>query len=149
MPQVAPIADNPSTKKLRDEINTVAPWIIMGKRLGLFKSIDVDVDQLRKEINVFSPLADEFNHYFSEKGWIAYDSFHVPTMEKAVSLAKKGNEKEAEETILDYYRDINLMRIMIIKRGSSVEVFRPRKQLPFMRWMITKMAVIIRAYYYF
>ena len=129
MPQVAPIADNPSTKKLRDEINTVAPWIIMGKRLGLFKSIDVDVDQLRKEINVFSPLADEFNHYFSEKGWIAYDSFHVPTMEKAVSLAKKGNEKEAEETILDYYRDINLMRIMIIKRGSSVEVFRPRKQL--------------------
>jgi hypothetical protein len=125
-----PIKDNPSTKKLRDEMESMSAFIKVGKVFGLTKNIDVpDMGQMIKDLDNLAGLPDEFNGFFANKGWIAYESFHVPTMQKAVDLMKSGDTETAEDTILDYYKDSKMIRMMIVSRGTAVEAYKPRKQL--------------------
>jgi len=125
-----PIKDNPSTKRFSDDLTAMSTLLNVGKLLGINVGDDVpNIKEMRKQFENLASLPDEFNSLFAQKGWIAYESFHVPTMEKAIEFAKQGDEQAAENAILEYYRDCKNIRMMIVSRGSSVEAYKPRKQL--------------------
>ena len=124
-----PIKDNPSTKKLKEEIAGMSALLEFAKLLGIEPKGDIpDIKQMQKDLEKLSKLPDEFNSTFASKGWIAYESFNITVMEKAVELFKQGAEKAAEDEILSYY-SVDNIRIMIVSRGSSLEAYKPRKQL--------------------
>lgn len=125
----APIKDNPSAKKLKDEMNSMSILLGIGKLFGIQLNDDIpSIKEMKKQIDELTKLPDEFNAFFAKEGWIAYESFHVYTMQKAVDLMKQGNTEAAENEILNYYRALNNIR-MIISRGGSVKAFVSRKQL--------------------
>ncbi|KNY30585.1 hypothetical protein [Pseudobacteroides cellulosolvens] len=123
-----PIKDNPSTKKLKEEMDSMNSLITFGKFLGVFKKEEFkELSGLRNQLEILTTLPDDFNGFFSKHGWIAYEGFNVEVMKKAIEYAKQGKFKEAEEEILNYYIEDNIR--FIISRGASIEAFRARRQL--------------------
>lgn len=123
------IADNPSTKKLNDEINGMSALLDFANLLGFTPQGEIpDIKQMKKDLEKLSKLPDEFNSAFASNGWIAYESFNVNVMGKAIELHKQGKEKAAEDEIIAYYNTDNI-RMMIVRRGSAVKAYKPRKQL--------------------
>ncbi len=124
-----PIKDNPSTKKLQEEMDGMSALLSVAKLFGFKPPKDLpDIKKLKRELSNLSKLPDEFNEAFGSKGWIAYESFNVPVMQKAVDLFNNGDEKAAEDEIIAYY-NVDNIRMMIVGRGSSVDAYRPRKQM--------------------
>jgi uncharacterized protein (UPF0335 family) len=126
----ARIQDNPSNKNMQEQIRVMSTLLRIGTLFGKVPSEWIQqLEEIKEQSEALTKTLDEFNAFFSDKGWITYEMFNVSVMEKAVKLMKQGKPGEAEEAILDYYRDIDTIRMMIVKRGWSVESYRPRKQL--------------------
>lgn len=124
------IKDNPSTKKLKDEMNSMSALLSIGKFFGMAADDNIlKLKGIQKQLDEISKCPDEFNTFFADKGWIAYETFSFTTMQKAVDLMKQGDAEAAENVILYYYKDIKTMRMMIASRGSAVKAYIPRKQL--------------------
>jgi len=123
------IKDNPSTKKFKEDLEGMSALFTLTNMFGITQKEDMpDIDKIKNDLEKLSRLPDDFNSAFARKGWIAYESFSVPVMEKAVELFKKGDEKAAENEIMTYY-SVNNIRMMIVGRGGAVEAYKPRKQL--------------------
>jgi hypothetical protein len=73
-------------------------------------------------------VPDRFNHFFSKKGWIAFESLSFDLMEKCVKLAEAGKSEEAEDALLEYFTDREKISILVT-RLNNVEEFRPRRAL--------------------
>lgn len=124
-----PIKDNPTTKKLQEEMEGMSNLLKIAKLFGLEVSKNLsEVDEMKQDLSTLAKLPDEFNTAFGDKGWIAYESFSIPVMKKAIELFNQGDEIAAENEIIDYYNADNI-RMMIIGRLSLVEEYIPRKQL--------------------
>ena len=52
---------------------------------------------MKKDLLGIATLPDDFNNAFSADGWIAYESFSVPVMEKAIDLYNNGDKKQTEK----------------------------------------------------
>jgi len=118
----APIKDNPSTKKLKGEMAVASVILKICKLFGMKFDDMPDIKVMRKQLDDLAKLPDEFNTFFADKGWIAYESFHVPTMQVAVELMKQGDAEAAENEILSYYKDFSNIRMMIVSRGSVIDM---------------------------
>ena len=125
----APIKNNPSAKKLRGERAVASAILNICKLFGMKFNNMPDIKAMRKELDDLAKLPDEFNSFFAEKGWIAYESFRVPTMQIAVELMKQGDVESAENEILSYYKDFSNIRMMIVAKGNMLEAYKPRKHL--------------------
>ena len=125
----APIKDNPSTKQLKGEMAIASVILKTCKLFGMKYDDMPDIKAMRKQLDDLAKLPDEFNTFFADKGWIAYESFHVPTMQVAIELMKQGDAEAAENEILSYYKVFSNIRMMIVSRGSVIEAYKPRKQL--------------------
>ena len=124
-----PIRDNFSIKKLQEDMNGISVLLTLAKLFGFKPNKDLpNIKKLKEELRNISQLPDKFNEYFGSKGWIAYESFSVPIMQKAVELFENGDEKAAEEEIISYY-NVDNIRMMIIGKGNSLKAYMPRKQL--------------------
>src|SRR5262245_56755000 len=103
------IADNPSYQKLRTEMEQFS---ILGKVLQHFdpkiKEALKKLPDLQEQLENIAKTPDEFNHYYSERGWIAYESMKADIMNSAVSLAKDCKIEEGEKILMDYYSPENL-----------------------------------------
>jgi hypothetical protein len=86
------------------------------------------VGDLEKQFKQIQEKPDKFNHYFSERGWIAFESLNFDIMVKCVELAEKGRIDEAEDVLLDYFNDQETISFLI-KRLTNIEEFRPRRTL--------------------
>lgn len=99
------LKNNPSTKKLCDEIDGMEVLLKVSKFFGFKPKEDFpDIKKIKQELSELSKLPDDFNAAFGDKGWIAYESLSVPVMQKAVDMFKSGDEKGAEDETVAYYR---------------------------------------------
>jgi len=97
-----------------------------GQNTGEVVSLLDKVPEFQKQLESLTTTPDEFNKFYSERGWAAYESMKFEIMENAVSLAKDGRIDEGEKVLVDYY-DQNLKRK--INFISGVSEFRLRMRL--------------------
>lgn len=121
------IADNPSARTASNALKLAKATRFT---TGLFKTLPIkneNVDRLHQatdavvnQSDIFD-LPDRFNDAFSDEGWIATDSMSVEVMRKAIELSESGSKQEAEEVILNWFRQeaIALFAIQRSKRFSK------------------------------
>ena len=85
--------------------------------------------ELNRQYNQIKETPDDFNSFFSEQGWIAYETMNFDIMLKSVELAKSGSKDEAEQILVDYYSEDTLR--FSIMRLKGIEEFRPRINLTY------------------
>lgn len=88
-------------------------------------------EELEEEAEKYKRLKEiiyKFNKYFSERGWIAFESLDKNLIESCVDLADKGKLEEAEEELINYYFDREKIDVLI-KRLIYYKDFQPRRSL--------------------
>ena len=121
------IADNPSVRTASNALKLAKATRFS---TGLFKTLQIkneNVDRLYQAADAvvnqsdILDLADRFNDVFSDEGWIATSSMSVEVMHKAIELSESANKQEAEDVILDWFRQetIALFAIQRSKRFSK------------------------------
>ena len=125
------IADNPSAR-------TASNALILAKATrfitGLFKTLPIkneNVDRLHQaadaainQSDIFD-LPDRFNDAFADEGWIATSSMSVEVMRKAIELSESAHKQEAEEVILDWFRQ-ETIALFAIERSKRFSKSRTR-----------------------
>lgn len=76
------------------------------------------LSDIEKQINDIRFTPDRFNQYYSELGWIAYESMNSDLMKNAVSLAEDDKRDDGEQSLLEYYADNDRIRYLITRLKS-------------------------------
>ena len=71
------------------------------------------LSDIEKQINDIRFTPDRFNQYYSELGWVAYESMNSDLMKNAVRLAEDNKRDDGEKSLLKYYADNNRIRYLI------------------------------------
>lgn len=127
------IADNPSSKKIIDEmkgfeiLESMYRCLPNGEQLfpkaeGIFS----DFSKL-KEDSLILNLPDEFNDLFSEHGWVAYGSLNINIIKKSIMLYQINGVECAENFLADTYDDECLKWKILRFNGHSL--FKKRIRL--------------------
>jgi hypothetical protein len=128
------ISENPFFSNLRQQmqgfeaISAATKWL---SKLGItgdaWNEAVRKFPELKQTFQELSVIPDKFNEFFSNRGWIAYESMNFETMKKAVELAEKGDADSAEKLLIDYHRPENVN--WKVTRLMGVDEFRPRMEL--------------------
>lgn len=110
---MARISDNPSYTELLNQVK--------GLKLALsllpvrnpewehkLSDIEKQIDEIR-----FTP--EKFNQYYSESGWIAYESMNSDLMTNAVRLAEDNKRDDGEQLLLKYYTDNDSIKYLLTR----------------------------------
>lgn len=127
------ISDNPSYQKLRKEMEAAATFRKVLDLLdpdnkitgGLIKILD-KVPEFQKHLENLASAPDDFNRFYSERGWAACESMKYEVIESAVNLAKDGRIEEGEKVIVEYFDQNLKWKVDSIR---SVSEFKPRMRL--------------------
>jgi hypothetical protein len=108
------IADNPTAKKIIEQINafdsfeTLYRFIPFSKRLfPKLDSVFADFSKLKEQAAILL-IPDRFNELFSQHGWIAYESMNFDVMKAAIDLHESDGLVRAEEYLADSYDEETL-----------------------------------------
>lgn len=120
------IEDNPSHKKFKKQLDNADQLAGFVKLLGengldtesLIKALEDGVPGIKKQFDALSKTPDQFNGYFSQKGWIAYESMNFDLMKDAVKLADERKIDAAEELLIKHYTSTEIKRLIITLRGT-------------------------------
>lgn len=85
------------------------------------------------KVQELSSVPDEFNEFFSRRGWIMYDVMNMDVAKQAVEKARLGFFVEAEQILVDYYDPRTVEIKLALMKG--VRAFRPR-------WALARKAFI-------
>ncbi|MCP1188024.1 hypothetical protein NKR17_02790 [Priestia flexa] len=85
-------------------------------------------EDINKQYSAIKNVPDRFNHFFAQKGWIAFETLSFDLMEKCVKLAEAGKPKEAEDALIEYFTDRDRISFLVT-RLNNVQEFRPRRTL--------------------
>jgi hypothetical protein len=122
------ISDNPSYQKLRTEMGQFS---VLGDFLGhLDPNFQEKMSKLRRlqtELESAAKMPDDFNHIFSDRGWITYESMSSQVMETSINVARAQGVDEGEKVLLEYYSPENVKNRLGFIRGISQ--FLPRMRL--------------------
>lgn len=128
------IEDNSSFEEFRNNLKGVKPIKKIASFLAPFSSTakgilnDLkDFDEIEKQFEEISKSPDQFNHYFSELGWIAHESGSHDLILECISLAKADNIKAAEEKLADHYTTEEMK--WLVKATYGVPEFKIRNSL--------------------
>lgn len=128
------IEDNSSFEEFRNNLKGVKPIKKIASFLAPFSSTAKGIlqdlkgfDDIEKQFEEISKSPDQFNHYFSELGWIAHESGNHNLILECISLAKADNIKEAEEKLADYYTTEEMQ--WLVKATYGVPEFKIRNSL--------------------
>jgi hypothetical protein len=127
------ISENPSTKKLLDQIQGIEAlkdlfemipfgstfFPSAGEHLGAFSKLKEQADVLL--------VPDRFNETFSPQGWIAYESMSLKVMLQAIEVEKEEGLTAAEAYLADQY-DEDTLKFGVMRCNGHVE-FRKRLRL--------------------
>ena len=109
------IEDIHSYKKIRKDIKGFKALSSLAKFASLLGLVDKEqlkglekINEIEEQMNELSKLPDEFNDYFSDKGWIAYESMNTNVIKSAIQFAKQGEEEKAESELLNHYSGENI-----------------------------------------
>lgn len=129
------IADNPSFKKLNSGLSNAKiikdNLPIIGDLIGIDTEILSDslkdIEKLKEDFDLLSVLPDEFNGYFSRRGFVVYEFMHLPTIKLAVEKAKAGDIDGAELDLVNHYSEEQVR--FYLSRMKNISAFRPRLHL--------------------
>lgn len=127
------IIDNPSTKKLLEELGEFETLEGLYKAFPFAQKLFPNAEgafaklQQIKEQSKFLLIPDKFNEAFSSEGWIAYESMNVPAMEEALTIKSEQGLEKAETFLANYYDAENLK--WGIMRFHGHQDFRKRIRL--------------------
>lgn len=129
------IKDNYSFKEMDMTVNGTKEMQLMyeiAKQFG-FSNSGIDeafqnFEDISKKYKPIKHIPSRFNHFFAQKGWIAYESLNFPLMERCVKLAEDGKPDEAEEALVEYFNDRKTVGFLVT-RLIHLQEFRPRRTL--------------------
>ncbi len=87
-----------------------------------------DAQKAIKQVEELQEIPDKFNKFFSERGWIAYESLKFELMKECVALAEQGKIDEAEEALIEYFNDKDTISILMASL-THIKQFKPRRTL--------------------
>lgn len=110
---MARISDNPSYTELLNQVKgmkVLLNLLPVGNTEWRHKLSDIErqIDEIR-----FTP--EKFNQYYSELGWIAYESMNSDLMMNAVRLAEDNNRDDGEQLLLKYYTDNDSIKYLLTR----------------------------------
>lgn len=118
----------PSLKKLYDDITkgsqlfSSLPFLVNKKQKEEISSLKDGLEQLAEN-------AYKYNKYFSNNGWIVYDSLDTELIASVVELYEKEGASQAEQRLINYYKNKeNLTFINALIHGND-EFFKRKKIL--------------------
>lgn len=115
------------TKELQKIYNLVK---LGGYDYPIFDEAFNSFEDAHRQFNKIKNIPDRFNHFFSKKGWIAFESLSLDLMEKCVKLAEAGRPKDAEDALLEYFTDRDKISFLV-KQLMNIKEFWPRRTLMF------------------
>lgn len=128
------IKDNPLYRKIEKDIHGVEiirgivyllkPFSKIAR--SIYMSLE-DFDKLKTEFKQITESPDIFNELFSDKGWIAHESFNHDLMTECISLAKDGKQDFAEERLADYYTSDKIEWLLM--KFKATPAFNKRYEL--------------------
>lgn len=127
------IRDNYSFQEFDYQMKSLKPFELIYKIRSVFgmknsnEKTMLTIKEMQAEYKKLKFTPDAFNEYFSERGWIAYESMNFPLMFEAVELARDGKLDEAENALVEYYDAENLG--FLVNRLIGIDEFRPRMDL--------------------
>ena len=102
-------------KHLEEQISCINMIVNINKGLkfigrGSKKISDLEdnIKQLEIKLKELKETPQLFNEYFSDSGWITYDSLNHEFMKEAIQTYKEKGFDEAEKLILEYYQPENM-----------------------------------------
>ncbi|MDO9041124.1 MAG: hypothetical protein Q7U64_02120 [Desulfocapsaceae bacterium] len=108
------ITDNPSAKDILDKINVFDGFESLYRAIPFSKKIFPKLDKVFSDFSKLKEQAsmllipDQFNHLFSQHGWIAYESMKLDVMKKAIDLCETEGLSKAEEYLATSYDEETL-----------------------------------------
>jgi hypothetical protein len=127
------ISNNPSAKKLLDDIHSMrglkALFDFMPFAKVFFPSVAEHLgglEQLSSQAEILL-VPDRFNDAFAQQGWIAYESMSLDAMMRALEIEKESGLATAEQYLSDHYGADTLE--FGIKRCTGHAEFRKRLRL--------------------
>ena len=85
------------------------------------------VPEFQSQLERVATTPDEFNKFYSDRGWIAYESMESKVIDSAVFLAREAKIEEGEKILIAYYHPEKLKLKLNFVRG--VPEFQPRMRL--------------------
>lgn len=72
------------------------------KNIEINKILD-EIPEMQKELESLANMPDEFNTFYSDRGWITHESMNADLMKECVKLAKDGELQNGESKLTSYY----------------------------------------------
>ncbi len=128
------IEDNSSFEEFRNDlkggksvkkiVSFLAPF---SSRAKILLDAFQNFDEIEKQFEEISKSPDQFNHYFSELGWIAHESGNHDLILECIALAEADDVKAAEDKLADHYTSDAIQWMVTATYG--VPEFRMRNNL--------------------
>jgi len=128
------ISNNQTYKELKNQaigFSVIAKLYKLSKLFG-YKNKKLDevfdkLPELKKKLKELSEAPDAFNKYFSDRGWIAFESMNSDLLIKCVNMAKSNDIEKAEIELINYYKNEDLLCFLSGLKG--IDAFRIRYSL--------------------
>jgi hypothetical protein len=93
------LEEMPSYKKMYDDIKAMRLIsLVAGKESRR------QLQEMETNIAELIENAEKFNEYFSDNGWVLYDSISSKLIEKAIQEFENSGYETAEKVLIDYYK---------------------------------------------
>ncbi|WP_134702978.1 hypothetical protein [Ammoniphilus sp. YIM 78166] len=129
------IKDNYSIKEMETNIRGMQglqELFAIAEQFGLGTSVNQelfkDVPTLSKKFKELTHTVDRFNHFFTKKGWIAFETLNHELMKKCVKLAEEGKPDDAERELIGFFTERENVNFLAA-RLKNIEEFKPRRDL--------------------
>lgn len=96
------IEEQLSGMKILMNINKGLRFIGLGSKK--ISDLEEKIKQLENQLKELKEIPQLFNEYFSDRGWITYDSLNHEFMKDTIKIYRKKGLDEAEKKILEYYQ---------------------------------------------
>ena len=133
-------SDTESLNKLEEQIYGFEALLKVAKFIPFLfggskkvKYLANQVKELKEKIIEMKKIPDEFNLFFSEYGWIAYDSMDTDFMQTQIDLAKNDNLADAIAGFSNYYNNERIkFEIQLLNRIEITSIRLPLIKSAFM-----------------
>jgi hypothetical protein len=108
------LEEMPGYKKLHDDIKAMKLITVLGG-----KEIRKKLKTSEEELSQMISFAEKFSEYFSDHGWILYDSISSNLIERSVKKYDESGFAAAEEVLIDYYKNEVGSFLYQLKNGNQ------------------------------
>lgn len=108
------LEEMPSYKKMHDDIKAMRLIsLVAGKEARR------QLQEMETNIAELIENAEKFNEYFSDNGWVLYDSISSKLIEKAIQEFENSGYETAEKVLIDYYKTEVGQVLYQLKNGNE------------------------------